>query len=117
MRALWLFMLGCGAATPPPAAPAAARLELVEGTPQTLSDGTVVNIKGIGYLHMSDSKNLSSATLVLSRGAEHVELPLAREHGGSDPESSAPALGWSFTLEVADPYHRPSRAVVEARKL
>ncbi len=93
------------------------RLELVEGTPQTLADGTTVAVKGIGYAHMSDDKNLSSCTLVLERGGEHAELPLAREHGGADPESAAPALGWSFTLEVADPYHRPARVTVNTRKL
>jgi hypothetical protein len=90
------------------------RLELVEGTPTTLTDGTVVEIKGIGYAHMSDSKNLSSCTLVLRRGTEVTELPLAREHGGSDPESSGSALGWQFTLEVANPYSRPSSAVILA---
>ena len=90
------------------------RLELVEGTPTTLADGTVVDIKGIGYAHLADSKNLSSCTLVLRRGAEHAEVPLAREHGGSDPESTGGALGWDFTLEVADPYRRPSRAVILA---
>jgi len=94
------------------------RLELVEGTPTTLPDGIVVEVKGVGYMHLADSKNLSSCTLVLRRGAEQqTELPLAREHGGSDPESSGDALGWRFTLEVADPYHRPSRATVEAEKL
>ena len=90
------------------------RLELVEGTPTTLTDGTVVDIKGVGYAHMSDSKNLSSCTLVLRRGTEAMELPLAREHGGSDPESSGGALGWEFTLEVANPYSRPSSAVILA---
>jgi len=90
------------------------RLELTEGTPFTLSDGTVVDIKGIGYMHLADSKNLSTCTLVLRRGTEHAELPLAREHGGGDPESSGDALGWEFTLEVADPYRRPSRAVILA---
>ena len=90
------------------------RLELVEGTPQTLTDGTVVDIKGVGYLHLADSKNLSTCTLVLRRGTDRAELPLAREHGGSDPESSGDALGWEFTLEVADPYRQPSRAVIVA---
>ena len=90
------------------------RLELVEGTPVTLEDGTVVEIKGVGYAHMSDSKNLSSCTVVLRRGSDIAEVPLAREHGGSDPESSGTALGWELTLEVADPYRRPSRAVILA---
>ncbi len=93
------------------------RLELVEGTPITLGDGTVVDIKGVGYAHLADSKNLSTCTLVLRRGSEQAEVSLAREHGGSDPESSGAALGWKFTLEVADPYRRPSRAVVAAQKL
>jgi len=111
-------LLGCGAATPPSApSTATIRLELVEGTSQTLQDGTVVDVKGVGYAHLPDDKNLSSCTLVLRRGNEHTELPLAREHGGADPESSAPALGWEFSLEVSDPYRRPARAVVDARKL
>ncbi len=116
MRAgLSIILLGCATTSPPPERPTSSqRLELVEGTQTTLTDGTVVDIKGVGYLHMSDSKNLSSCTLVLRRGSEAAELPLAREHGGSDPESSGSALGWQFTLEVADPYTRPSRAVILA---
>lgn len=94
--------------------PSTQRLELTEGTPLTLADGTVVDIKGVGYLHLADSKNLSTCTVVLRRRTEHAEVPLAREHGGSDPESSGGALGWELTLEVADPYHRPSRAVILA---
>ena len=90
------------------------RLELVEGTPITLADGTIVDIKGVGYLHLPDSKNLSSCTLVLRRGDKGEDLALAREHGGSDPESSGYAMGWQFTLEVANPYSRPSRAVILA---
>lgn len=90
------------------------RLELTEGAPTTLADGTVLEIKGVGYMHLADSKNLSTCTVVMRRGSEHAEVPLAREHGGSDPESSGGALGWELTLEVADPYHRPSRAVILA---
>jgi hypothetical protein len=113
--ALWIVLLGCATTPATPERPVSSqRLELVEGTPTTLTDGTVVDIKGVGYAHMDDSKNLSSCTLVLRRGSEAVELPLAREHGGSDPESSGSALGWQFTLEVADPYTRPSRAVILA---
>ena len=114
-----IFTLACGG-TPGPVTQSPAtkqRLELVEGTPTTLPDATVVEVKVVGYMHLADSKNLSTCTLVLHRGTEHTELPLAREHGGSDPESSGDALGWRFTLEVADPYHRPSRATVEAEKL
>jgi hypothetical protein len=115
MRVALLMLVFSCASTPPPERPVTdQRLELVEGTPATLSDGTVVEITGVGYVHMADSKNLSSCTLVLRRGTQHAELPLAREHGGSDPESSGAALGWEFTLEVADPYRRPSRAVILA---
>ena len=112
-----LVLLGCSAASPAPTRPAGARLEIVEGTPATLADGSVVDVKGVGYAHLEDGKNLSTCTLVVRRGGAHAEVVLAREHGGSDPESSGAALGWEFTLEVADPYRRPSRVVVEARKL
>jgi hypothetical protein len=113
-----IFVLACGGTPAPVTRPTTQqRLELVEGTPTTLPDGLVVEVKGVGYMHLADSKNLSSCTLVLRRGTEQSELPLAREHGGSDPESSGDALGWRFTLEVADPYHRPSRATVAAEKL
>jgi len=118
MRAatLMLLLAACATTSGPEAGRpmSSQRLELTEGTPTTLSDGTIVDIKGVGYMHLADSKNLSHCTLVLSRGTDHAELPLAREHGGSDPESSGDALGWEFTLEVADPYHRPSRAVILA---
>jgi hypothetical protein len=113
--ALLIVVFGCAASAPAAERPAAnQRLELVEGTPTTLDDGTVVEIKGVGYAHLDDSKNLSSCTLVLRRGSAAAEVPLAREHGGSDPESSGSALGWQFTLEVADPYRRPARAVILA---
>jgi len=113
--AVLVLLLACGGAGAPPTHPVNTQhLELVEGTPTTLADGTVVEIKDVGYAHLDDSKNLSSCTLVLHRGSEHADLPLAREHGGSDPESSGSALGWDFTLEVADPYSRPSRAVILA---
>jgi hypothetical protein len=112
---IWLFACAT-TSTPEPQMPPPQqqRLELTEGTPMTLADGTVLEIRGVGYMHLADSKNLSSCTAVLRRGTEHAEVPLAREHGGSDPESSGGALGWELTLEVADPYHRPSRAVILA---
>lgn len=108
---------------PPPVAPAtpeppATRVELVEGTPTTLDDGTVINVKTVMYAHMNDSRNLSSCTLVLARGAAATELSLTRLHGGATPDAPAgDALGWRFTLDMADPYQQPSRAVVEARRL
>ena len=111
------FLLGCATAPPPAAPRPGIRLEIVEGTPTTLSDGTIVDVKGVGYAHLEDSKNLSTCTLLVRRGGEQAEVPLAREHGGSDPESSGAALGWKFTLEVADPYRRPSRVVILAREL
>ena len=92
------------------------QIEIVEGSPVKLADGTLVDVKGVGYAHLADSKNLSTCTLVVQRGGAREEVGLAREHGGSDPESSGSALGWVFTLEMADPYRRPSRVVVEARK-
>jgi hypothetical protein len=112
---IWLFACAT-TSTPEPTMPPPQqqRLEITEGTPISLVDGTVLEIKGIGYMHLADSKNLSMCTVVLRRGTEHAEVPLAREHGGSDPESSGGALGWELTLEVADPYHRPSRAVILA---
>ena len=117
MRALvWMLLVSCSTANPPaPERPVdSLRLELVEGTPITLGDGTVVEIEGVGYAHLDDSKNLSTCTVVLRRGAERAEVGLAREHGGSDPESTGNGLGWDLTLEVANPYSRPSRAVILA---
>jgi hypothetical protein len=120
MRAANLIglLLSSACASTPSADPALPsnqqRLELTEGRPTQLADGTVLEIKGIGYLHLPDSKNLSTATVVLRRGSEQAEVPLAREHGGSDPESSGGALGWELTLEVSDPYRQPSRAVILA---
>jgi hypothetical protein len=118
MRVALLVVLGCSAAAPPPA-PAArgARLELVEGTPATLADGTVVDVSGVAYTYSDDSRHQSSCTLVVTRDGQRVVVPLAREHGGSDPESSGRAHGWVFTLEVADPYRRPRRVVTRVRKL
>ena len=119
MRAIAaVFLIACGAAGPAPgAAPAGAKLEIVEGKPATLSDGTVVAVADVTYAHLEDSKNLSLCKLVVRRDGKTVELPLAREHGGSDPASAGSALGWEFTLEVADPYSKPSRVITRIRKL
>ena len=116
MRFAFVFLLACGATAPPPTTTPGVRLEIVEGTPVTLADGTTVAVRGVGYAHLEDSKNLSTCTLVVERGGAREEVALAREHGGSDPESSGSALGWTFALELADPYRKPSRVVVNARK-
>jgi hypothetical protein len=131
-----LVLFGCGTATAPVAtnppgpvrqaeiplvpdagAPSPVELQLVEGAASTLPDGTTVNVKHVMYAHLADSKNLSSCTIVVSRGGQTVDVALANEHG--DP-SAAPmvkdALGWQFTLQMADPYHQPSRAIVAAKR-
>lgn len=97
--------------------PSVIQLELVEGTAATLPDGTVVNVKGIMYAHLPGSRNLSRVDLVVTRAGQTVQIGLAREHGGSasNEDATETALGWEFTIERADPYHRPSRATVHAR--
>lgn len=94
--------------------PQQQRLEVTEGTPVTLADGTVLAIEDVGYLHTGDAKNVSLCKVILRRGSELAEVPLAREHGGSDPESSGGALGWELQLEMSNPYQRPARAVILA---
>lgn len=103
---------------PKPKAPASIRLELVEGTPADLPDGTSVDVKNVGYMHLADSKNVSMATVIVTRADQTVELGLARAHGAEANKAvTKDALGWRFTLEMADPYQRPSQAIVEATKL
>jgi hypothetical protein len=110
---------GCGASGP--AAPAiplvGERIEVAEGTPVRLGDGTTLAVDDVAYAHGPDSRDLSSCTMIVRRGKDLGQIVLAREHGGSDPESSTTALGWKITLEVADPYRRPPRIVVVVRKL
>lgn len=101
-------------------APAAApiRLELVEGTPSDLPDGTTVDVKHVGYMHLADSKNVSHATLVVARHGTSLDVGLANAHGSDVNKGvTKDALGWQFTLEMADPYQQPSRAIVHAKKL
>ena len=94
------------------------KLDLVEGTPTTLPDGTIVNVKGVLYAHLSGSKNLSRCSLMLTRGSEHVEIGLERLHGDPTTKvSSSDGLGWRFTLVAADPYQRPSHATLDVQKL
>ena len=98
--------------------PMTARLELVEGTPGALPDGTVVNVSGVLYAHLADSRNLSRCELELARAGQLVKIDLYREHGeGSPPAHPVEALGWQLTLDLADPYQQPSRAIVNATKL
>jgi hypothetical protein len=97
----------------PPAAKGPTRLTLVEGKPVSF-EGLKIDIKGVGYAHLAGSRNFSTCTLVIVSGdGKTTEVPLAREDGeGARPPRSATALGWRFTLELADPYRRPSSAVV-----
>jgi hypothetical protein len=93
------------------------QLQLVEGAPYELPDGTVVNVKGIGYLHLADSKNVSMATLVVVRDGQTADVSLANAHGSDVNQGvTQDALGWTFTLVMADPYHQPPSASVEARR-
>ncbi len=136
MLLLVLVLVGCGAKPTPveplaghagsdassvpvtAVAPEPTQLELVEGTPATLPDGTLVDVKHVMYAHLADSKNLSNCTLVLTNHGETKEVGLVREHG-SNPDKAPPGdgLGWRFTLVMADPYQRPSRAIVQAQKI
>ena len=74
---LLVLLVACGGQPPPvtnhgsgsapvvtPSAP--KQLKLVEGTPQTLEDGTVVSVSKVLYAHMKDDKNLSMATFTVA---------------------------------------------------
>jgi hypothetical protein len=97
--------------------PYQAPLELIvtEGTPSTLPDGTSIDVRGVMYAHLTNSGNLSAATLTLARGIDRVEVSLSRR--GDEPEAQRwkPALGWEVRLEYADPYHQPSTASITVR--
>ncbi|MDB4962491.1 MAG: hypothetical protein JWP01_2490 [Myxococcales bacterium] len=95
------------------------KLEITEGTPASLPDGTTIDINHVVYAHMTDGQNLSAANLIVERDGERVELGLNRHHAGpaADAARTGQALGWELVLEMADPYQRPSRAIVLARKL
>ena len=95
--------------------PAIVKLELIEGTPSELPDGTIVEVKAVMYAHLAGSRNLSNCTLVVARDGQSIEIGLSNEQDGSKVSESA--LGWRFALEMADPYHQPSRAIVEATRL
>jgi hypothetical protein len=99
---------------PQPSEP--VRLALTQGKPSQLPGGTLVDHDHAMYAHLADSKNLSSCTLIVTRGHERKEIALSREHGGGDGDHapSAEAFGWAFTLEYADPYQQPSQVVVIA---
>lgn len=89
-------------------------LHLIEGTPSSLPDGTTVEVKDPMYAHLGGGRNLSRATLLVTRDGQTTTLSLENPHG---PQvETGDALGWTFTLMMADPYQRPSRATVEARK-
>lgn len=113
-----------GSAQPPLTTPDGAsapsemtRLELVEGTPTTLPDGTIVDVKNVMYAHMTESRNLSRCTLVVTHGGQTKEVGLERRHGEAMPaETPGEAFGWHFSVVMADPYQQPSRASVDAQK-
>jgi hypothetical protein len=93
-------------------------LTITEGAPAALPDGVSVDVTHLGYLHLADSQNVSHATVIAVRGAERVEVPLGRHHGGKDPEPDIwkPALGWEFQLVYSDPYRQPGSAQIKARR-
>jgi hypothetical protein len=93
-------------------------LTITEGTPVALPDGVTIDVTHLGYLHLADSQNVSHATVIAVRGAERVEVPLGRHHGGKEPEPDIwkPALGWEFQLVFSDPYHQPGSAGIKARR-
>jgi hypothetical protein len=95
------------------------KLEITEGTPSTLPDGTTIHVNHVMYAHMTDGQNVSAVNLIVERDGQRVELGLNRHHSGSaaDAARTGRALGWELVLEMADPYQQPSRATVIARKL
>jgi hypothetical protein len=95
--------------------PVTVKLELVEGTAAELPGRTFVEVKGVMYAHLAGSQNLSNCTLLVTRDGQTIELGLSNAHDGS--KVSETAFGWRFNLEMADPYHQPSRATVEATRL
>lgn len=99
----------------PHRAPVTVKLELVEGTAVELPGGTFVEVRGVMYAHLAGSRNLSNCTLAVTRDGQTIELALSNAHDGS--KTSETAFGWRFTLEMADPYHQPSRAIVEAIRI
>lgn len=108
----------CGAAATAPTPAHDQAVVLDEGTPVALDADTTLTATNIRYERGPDgSRDLSTCTLVVRHLSDRAQLDMAREHGGSDPESSSDALGWRLTLKVADPFHRPPRATVAVRKL
>ena len=110
-------VVGSAAVTPSRPHDDPVTLDLVEGVESTLPDGTNVGVKGVMYAHLADSKNLSSCTLIVTRAGATIDVALSRLHGDPTvPVSPRTGLGWSFTLESADPYQQPSRVRVIAQK-
>jgi hypothetical protein len=102
---------GSGSASVKAAEP--RQLTLVEGTPQTLDDGTVLRVSKVLYAHLKDDKNLSMATITVDKGGVSKELVLERV----DKPTSGDVAGWRITLEAADPYHQPSSATILVQRV
>jgi hypothetical protein len=102
---------GSGSATVTPSAP--KQLTLVEGTPQTLEDGTILRVSKVLYAHAKDDKNISMATFTVESGGKSTEVVIERV----DAPASGDAGPWRITLESVDPYHQPSSATITVQRV
>jgi hypothetical protein len=122
-----LLVVGCGNRAPEAAAPSVdarrtsaepvassdhvqtrQRIEIVEGAPVKLSDGTTLDVRALSYAHLIDGDNLSECVAIASRDGRVEEVRLKRYHS-TEPEF-VETLGWRVALDAVAAYHQPGHA-------
>lgn len=93
-----------GGPVDPPAKP--TRITVVEGTPQTLPDGTQVSAGRMTYAHLKDDGNLSICEVTVTRNGVTETKTLEREGAMTFTRVAGLRVG----LDGVDPYHQPSSA-------
>lgn len=118
IAAAGLALAACAPVTKKETTPVVAtgqEVNITEGKPVDLGGGVRVDVTNVGYMHMDGSRNFSTASLLVTKGAETTELSMGRDHGeGSHEPKPATAFGWTFILVHANPYQQPSSVQVIA---
>ena len=97
--------------SPPPATP--RKVELTEGKPVDLGDGTTLLLKSVLYAHLSNSRNRSMLTMEVTRDGKQEQVTLDRlDPVGAEGPKYRPVMGHHMAIDYVDAYHQVSTAAV-----
>src|SRR4029079_17487005 len=87
--------------SPPPATP--RKVELTEGKPVDLGDGTTLRLQSVLYAHLSNSRNQSLLTMEVTRGGKQEQVTLDRlDPVGAEGPKYHPVMGHRMAIDYVD---------------